>query len=250
MAMVNVPRAKVAELLGLPADTDEETLRQALANASAAIDAQKHAEAVSAAEARACAEDRRIVIAAYNNSKMPANKIGFYQDAMSRDRKGIRALLASLASGLPRAENEKIPADAEVQAVHDLVMGRLGIKPTPTTTRWPTSRTVAAAGYEPTVTGGGATPPPAPAPILDDLGFPLPQVPRPILIKKGVNPSEYTAQQRSDAGMHALGQKFSAGVPRLPAPDQYFIPSPDDPDEFDAATGEFRPKPNNRAIPI
>jgi hypothetical protein len=243
MAKVNVPRAKVAELLGLPADTDEETLRQALSDAAAAIDAQKHAQAVSAAEARACAEDRRIVIAAYNNSKIPANKIGFYQDAMSRDREGIRAILASLASGLPRAENEKIAGDADVQAVHDRVMGRLGIKPTSTP-----PRTVAAADHRPTVVGGGASAPPAPAPRLDDLGLPLPDVPRPILIKKGTDPSEYTKEQQYQDFAHRLGGKFTRGVPRPPAPDQYFVPSPDDPYEF--RDGEFRAKPNSRAMPI
>jgi hypothetical protein len=247
MATINVPRAKVAELLGLPADTDEETLHQALADAAAAIEAQKNAKAVSAAEARAREEDRRIVIAAYNNSKIVASNIEFYQDAMSRDRKGIRSILAALAPGLPLSENEKIPPDAGVQAVHDRVMGRLG-KP----------RTVASGGRAPvaaaafrggTLRGGGTNPPPPPPrAAVDKHGFPVLDMPAPVRISEGKPPETWTKEEQYRHFAHQLGGKFALGVPRPPrGEDGYYWPSPDDHSEL--VNGEWVEKNPYREVP-
>jgi hypothetical protein len=58
------------------------------------IAAKEAAQAVAAAEQRACAEDRRIAIAAYDAGKFPASRIDFWCDAMRRDREGNRAIVA------------------------------------------------------------------------------------------------------------------------------------------------------------
>jgi hypothetical protein len=88
--------------------------------------------------------------------------------------------------------------------------------------------------------------------------MPLPQVPTRVRIFKGVDPADWTAQQRSDAALYALGGKFAAGaaargVPRPPSPDGYYYPSPNDPYEAvetGDGTVEWRAKPNNQARPI
>jgi hypothetical protein len=103
-------------------------------------------------------------------------------------------------------------------------------------------RTLAAAGHEPTVIGGGAAPPPAPAPVLDAFGFPLPQIPAPVVIKQGVPVEQWTQRQREDAMLRRLGPRFWPGTKPPPAGDVVYIPSPNDTSSFDESTGQWREK--------
>jgi hypothetical protein len=163
-------------------------------------------------------EDARIIAAAAADRRISPDNIHTWCAAMRADREGTRRVLASL----PKA--------------------------------WTRTRTVAAAtpvsingsaGREPTVTGGGATPPPAPAAELDAFGFPKARTPEPVRISKGVNPADYTREQQYQAFAHMLGGKFTQGVPRPPAGDTYYAPSPHDTyrwvDNGDG-TGQFEPK--------
>jgi hypothetical protein len=223
-------------LVGLPVDTPDEVLIRAMHDAAAAIDAAKRDQKVAAAEQRAREEDKRIVLAAVNQGKLPESRIQFWCDALSRDREGNRQIIASLASYI--VPTPKLVADAGLEQVHDKVLGRLGITPT---------RTVAASGHEPTVTGGGATPPPAPpAGEVDAFGFPVPQVPKPVILRRGTNPADYTPEERWRDFAHKLGARFSQNVPRPPAGDEIYIPSPNDFSEF--VNGEWRLKNEYREI--
>jgi hypothetical protein len=108
---------------------------------------------------------------------------------------------------------------------------------------------VAAADHRPTLVGGGATPPPAPAPVVDRFGFPKAQVPDPVVIKKGVDPSQWTQREREDAFQRRLGQKFWPGTKPAPAGDVVYQPSPNDVTEFNESTGQWVEKHPYREIP-
>jgi hypothetical protein len=226
MAKITVPRAQITELLGLPSDVDDETLNREMEKAIARVGAT----AVSAAEQRARAEDRRIVIAAVNDGRLTKSRIEFWCEALQKDRTGNWEVLASLAPGLPPAE--KIVADEEVERAHNKVLARLGIKPPP---RAKSPRTVEGSGQAP---DRGL--------MLDSVGLPIPGVPAPVTISRGKDPSTWTPQQRSDYFMHRLGGKFTLGVNRPPrADDVIYQPSPDDPYEWIGdgdGQGEWRPK--------
>jgi hypothetical protein len=159
-------------------------------------------------------EDARIIAAAANDGRIGADNVHTWCDAMRADRAGTRRTLASL----PKAWTRTVAAAKPVS-----------IK----------------AANEPTVRGGGATPPPAPAPELDAFGFPKARTPEAVRISKGVNPADYTREQHYQAFAHMLGPKFAQGVPRPPAGDTYYAPSPRDPyrwvDNGDG-TGQFEPK--------
>jgi hypothetical protein len=230
---VQIPRAELAELVGLPITASDEELRQALTDAAAALDAQEAAKAVAAAEAAACAEDRRIAIRAYNDGKLPRHRIDFWVDAMKRDREGNRSVIASLAAGLFPVE--KIAVDNEVDRVHNAVLGRLGIAPTPS------PRTVAASGDPQADLRERA--------VLDAFGLPTARTPKPVVIQKGVDPSQWTEKQRQDAALRRLGQKFWPGTEKPPAGDTVYYPSPADPYRFDEATGQWVEKHPYREIP-
>jgi hypothetical protein len=109
------------------------------------------------------ADDDKIIKAAVKVGKISGDYVRMWQYAMVADRAGTRRTLAELPAGWMGKDPEH---EARVVA--------------------------AAAGHEPTLRGGGTNPPPAPPARVDDMGFPLPDVPRPILVKKGVNPADYT----------------------------------------------------------
>jgi hypothetical protein len=134
---------------------------------------------------------------------------------MRADREGTRRVLASL----PKAWTRTVAAAK------------------PVTTK---------AANEPTVRGPGATPPPAPAAEVDAFGFPKARVPEPQVIKKGINPADYTPEQHYQAFAHMLGPKFTQGVPRPPAGDAVYWPSPNDVSEF--VDGAWRLKNEYREI--
>jgi hypothetical protein len=227
--MVAVPRAKVAELLGLPEDTDDATLMAAWDAKAAALNAEEKALVAAAAEAAACAEDRRIVNAAISDGRLPESRREFWLASIPKNREGNRAVIASLAPIFRPAP--QAPADAELEAIHARVMRAAGM---------PTQlRAVAASDNAPTATGGGATPPPAPAARVDKFGFPIAGTEQPVVLKKGVSPADYTREQRYQDFAHKLAGKFALGVPRPPAGDQIYIPSPNDPYRWDAASGQF-----------
>lgn len=232
--IVRVPRAEIVRLLGLSPNVDNVTLQREMDSALARIRTDKAAAAVSAAEQRARAEDRRIVIAAYNEGKITQSRIDFWCSAMQRDRAGNRAVLASLAPGLPPAE--KLPVDPDVEHVHGKVLTRLGIAPRPATAR-------------PQAVTASSQPPSPNSTMRDSLGLPIPGVPAPVRLVHGRDPATWTRQERDDAVLYALGGRFAAaaaarGIPRPPGSAGYYQPSPNDVSYYDEAAQEWRPNPN------
>lgn len=237
MATVNVPRAELAALVGLSHDVDDETLNAAIANMVGQRQAREAAVARATAEARAearlQAEDRQIVAAAINSGKINSSRAQFWVDALKRERPGNRAIIASLASGLPPAE--KVAADADLERVHDGVMARLGL---PAGKPAGSARTVAASQHPA---------PLPPTPMVDSLGIPIPGVPAPVRLVRGKDPAHFTSEERDNGLLYALGGQFAAaaaarGIPRAPGAAGYYQPSPNDHSYYDEAAGEWRSK--------
>lgn len=220
MAMVSVPRAELARLVGLPAGVDDETLNEAI-NAALA-----RTQTVSAAEQRARAEDRAVVLAAVRAGKIHQSRIEFWCAAMKKDRAGNRAVIASLAPGLPH--DGRAVVDEELEQIHGQVLGRLGITAEP--------RTVAAS--TPVSQSSGA---------VDMLGIPIPGIPAPVRIVRGKDPQTWTEQERSNYFLHQLGGHFRQGVPPPPGSEGVYFPSPNDTAEYvenGDGTGQWQPRPD------
>jgi hypothetical protein len=164
-------------------------------------------------------EDARIIAAAASDRRISADHVLTWASSMKADPAGTRRVLASLPKAW--ASTDVSPSEQ----VHNAVLGRLGIKPAP--------RTVAAAGHEPTLRGGGTAPPPAP-PVsrLDAFGFPVADIPKPVVIQKGVPVEQWTERQRQDAMLRKLGPRFFPGTQAPPAGDTVYQPSPNDVSEF------------------
>jgi hypothetical protein len=227
MAKINVPRAELAALVGLPASATDAELNKALAALRDAAAAREAQAIAAAAEQQLVAEDRQIVNAAIAAGKIPntEDRRQFWIEACARDRANNRAMIASLAAVLPTV------ADAEAEAAHAQVMASLGLAPKP--------RSVAASsgfGQQP----GEALP----------AAYGSPEVPVPVLLHKGKDPRDYTREEQYQDFVHKLGIGRRLGVPRPPAADSYYVPSPNDPYEFNQSTGQFEPKPNNQARQI
>ncbi|WP_247600183.1 hypothetical protein [Mycobacterium intracellulare] len=234
--MVNVPRAEILRLLGLSSDVDDQALQQAIDSRLADIEADKQSQLVSAAEQRAQAEDRRIVVCAVNDGRLTANKIEFWCDALQRDREGNRAILASLAPGL--RPTEQLVVDAEVEATHRRVLERLGITAPPR----PVAASEQLTPYQRAVrnapgfgAGSGLADP-----------FTKADVPPPVRISRGKPESLLTDRERADALQRRLGPRFHPGTKPLPKGDKWYQPGTNDPYMFDEATGQWRENPNYR----
>ncbi|HUD59172.1 MAG TPA: hypothetical protein VMQ99_06695, partial [Acetobacteraceae bacterium] len=192
------------------------------------------ARAVAAAEAAACAEDRQIVAAAYKAGKFPASRIEFWTDALKRDRERNRAVVASLAVGI--FPPEKIAVDTDLEQIHNKVLGKLGLAPTPQAPR--------------SVAASSSPVPAARESLRDMLGQPTSlQPPDPVLLSKGTNPDDWTWQQKSDFFQrHILGGKFAVGTRPTPqVGDTYYFPSPNDPYEY--VDSQWREKNPYKEIP-
>jgi len=130
MAMIEVSRTELAELLGLAPDADDETLLRAMDGMAANQKAAAHhqAAAVSVAEQRARAEDYRLVADAVEAGRISAGRVDFWCEAMRKDRSGNRAVLASLVPGLTfgaagTRTPDAAPGDAEMATVYAKVTG-------------------------------------------------------------------------------------------------------------------------------
>jgi hypothetical protein len=110
--------------LGLPSDSDDGTLLEKL---DALAESTRRSEVVSAAEREARAQDRRLVIAAVNDGRLTAKSIDLWCGAMQNDRAANRAVLASLAPGLPPAK--KLVVDPDMESVYDRMMSPFGDRP-------------------------------------------------------------------------------------------------------------------------
>jgi hypothetical protein len=64
--------------------------------------------------------------------------------------------------------------------------------------------------------------------VLDVLGLPVAQTPAPVLLRKGTDPADWTKEQQYQHFAHKLGGKHAIGVPKPPAGDSYYVPSPND----------------------
>jgi hypothetical protein len=116
--MVTVPQSEIdsmAAKVGLPAGTSwDEVARRA---DELMADENARQASASAAVATAEAEDRRIIAAAIKDGRIPGQRQQFWAEALKRDRKGSRALIASLVPGLLRSGNAAIrPADTAADA--------------------------------------------------------------------------------------------------------------------------------------
>ena len=241
--MVDVPRAEVLRLLGLPADSDDATMQAELDRQLDQIERDLDRQRVSAAERLARAEDRRIVHAAFNEGKIGGNKVEFWCDALQRDRDRNRQVLAALAPGLP--PERKLPVDPEAEQVHRNVLRRLGVQE-------PARQVQAAADdgltpYQRAVRDADTRRKAEKRVTYDDLGLPIPPIPAPQVVSKGKPVEQWTEQEKADALQRQLGQRFWPGTKPPPKGDVYYQPSPNDPFEYDEASGQWRAKPNYRS---
>lgn len=209
MAKINVPRAELTRLCGLPADADDETLSKAMAELLAAAEARKAQSVAAAAEQQLVAEDKRIVAAAINDGRLPVDRAAFWLDACARDRSN-RQIIASLAPGLQPAE--KIAADSQAEATHAKLMARLGLGPEP--------RTVAASFGDWGDTYGAPSP------------YATPETPAPVLLSKGTAREDYSREEKYQDFIDKLGLSRRLGVPKPPPGDSWYVPSPNDHVEF------------------
>jgi hypothetical protein len=230
MANIEVPRTEVCKLLGLPSDVDEETLNAEFQKAITRLNAAKEAEAIAAAEARLVDEDKRIVAAAVAAGKFGPQRAQFWIDACKRDRANNRAVIASLHPVLA----DLAGIDPEAERVHAQIMARLGLAPQP-------PRTVAASG-DPWAGRRERA-------VLDEVGLPVAQVPPPVLIQKGVDPADWTREQEYQYFSHKIGLGRRLGVPKPPAGDVYYQPSPSDPYRWDESAGRFVEKQPYKELP-
>jgi hypothetical protein len=227
-----VPRAELAALLGLPPDTDEATLRRAMADLVATHEAREADAIAAAAEQRLQAEDKRIVAAAINEGKLPKDRFEFWCSALQQDRPKNRSIISVISPARPPLPPaERVGVDGDLQRVHAKVMAQLGV-PQPL-------RSVAASGDPQADLRERA--------VLDAFGLPVAQVPPPVLLRKGTSPADYTPEQQYQDFAHKLGGKFTEGVPRPPAGDTWYAPSPNDVTEF--VNGEWREKHPYRELP-
>lgn len=167
---VSVPVAEVRRLLGMPADSTEAAVRAELDKVLAAPAMRQNTQADGAAVAAAIADGR-----------ITEGRAAFWMNALLEDPKGARAVLASLAPGVPAAALPRPESDGE--RVEREVLARLGLKPSP--------KPVKAAGPQPV-----RMPPGAPSGS----------------IRGGGNPADSTRQETDDAHMWALGQRFRGGL--------------------------------------
>ncbi|MGH6683970.1 MAG: hypothetical protein ACRECA_08645 [Pseudolabrys sp.] len=202
-------------MLSLDPNADDETVIQAMWNR------------IAEAEVVAAIKDRKI-LAAHKEPWLTAFKADF---------DGSKAVLASLSPGSTGgvvAAAARSDVNSELERVHGQVLARLGI--TPPAAKPAPSRTVAAS-Y-----------PPSNAPVVRDmLGLPIPPVPPPVRISKGVPRSQWTRQQEADYVQRRLGQRFWPGTTEPPKGDVWHWPDPNAPYEFvETADGEgfWREKPN------
>jgi hypothetical protein len=83
---------------------------------------------------------------------------------------------------------------------------------------------------------------------MDKHGFPMLDMPAPVVIKPGTPPEQWTKRQIEDAMLRRLGQKFWPGTQAPPKGDEIYWPSPNDVARFDEATGEWVEKNPYREI--
>jgi hypothetical protein len=128
--MVTVPQSQIDEMaakVGLPSGTPwEEVARRA---EELLADGNARKAAASAAVATAVAEDRRLIAAAIMDGRIPGQRQQFWADALQRDRKGTRALIASLMPGILTSSSattrtDMTAADAEMADAFAKVTGQ------------------------------------------------------------------------------------------------------------------------------
>lgn len=226
---VTIPRAELAELVGLPADTDDETLRKRMADLIAAHEAREAQAVAAAAEQQLVDEDKRIVEAAVAAGKFGQQRKQFWLDACARDRANGRQLIASLAPVLADMRG----VDPEAERVHAQVMRQLGTPTQP--------RSVAASG-NPFADMRERQ-------VLDEIGLPVAQVPPPVLLRKGTDPADYNREEQYRDFVDKLGLGPRLGVPKPPGADVWYQPSPNDPYRWDESAGRFVEKQPFKEVP-
>jgi hypothetical protein len=171
-------------------------------------------------------EDAKLIAAAVGDGRISDTNVLTWMNAMRADRDGTRRTLHSLPS---------IKADLSSEQVHAKVLGRLGLAPEPTKPRPVAAATPEAIAQE--------------RAILDSVGLPVAQTPKPVMIKPGTDPSQWTPEQVQNARLRSLGPRFAEGVPKPPAGPTWYIPSPNDHVRFDEATGQWVEKNPYRELP-
>jgi hypothetical protein len=223
---MEVPRAEVVELLGLPADVSDEDLGRALTQA---LESAGQAALVSAAEAKARAEDRSIVTAAVNEGRLPATRIAFWLDALSRDRAGCRQVIASLAPGIPPAVKIEDPDVEHARQGVMAALGRAGVKEPP--------RRVDAA----------AAPLPAPEVAFDSIVGTMSTIPAPVRIVRGKDPLTWSDAEKNNATARQMFPGIRHLLPPDPGSAGTYLPTPNQPTlprQLPNGDMEWYPNPN------
>jgi len=206
---------KIAADIGLPAGSSMEAMLARAAELRGIAEAQKSAQKVAASQQQLVYQDKRLVNAAINDGRLTLASQQFWVDALGRDRAANRALLASLAPGLPPAH--RIAEDESLETTHNAVMGRLGLAAAPD------RRQVAAS--VPITSAHPPTPPPAPRRTdaeTDEWGFPVRRIPDLVLTQRGKPVSEYTHDDHYAVFAEGLGLAFRRGAPPVPKQDAYY----------------------------
>jgi hypothetical protein len=217
MAEIAVPRAELAEMLGLPADVDDEALRAAMDKVVADLEAQRRA--VAAQDLHEA--DKGLVATAIAQRKIAPARQQRWLEGLKADREGTLRVLASLPGPPDISPRRGGAPDADLERAHNRVMASLGFKDAASSAQADTPRAVAASsgfGRQ----AGEVLPSPLPAP----------GIPPPVRIRVGKPVKDWTQRERDDALQRKLGPAFHGGTNPPPGGDFLYFPSPSDHSEY------------------
>ena len=197
-----------------------------------ALESAGKAALVSAAEQRALAEDKSLVVAAVNDGRLAPTRIQFWLDALKADRAGCRQVIASLAAGpKPAVPIEDPHVEVARQGVA-AALKRVGIAEPP--------RRVAAA----------PAPLPAPEVAFDSIGGALSQIPAPVRIVRGKDPATWSDREMNDATAYQMFPGLRDRLPKPPGSAGFYQPTGSEPSlpvQQPDGTVEWAANPNYRA---
>jgi hypothetical protein len=82
----------------------------------------------------------------------------------------------------------------------------------------------------------------------DEFGVTVPGTERPVVLRKGTPPEQWTERQRQDNMQRRLGPRFYPGTEAPPKGDEIYLPSPNDVTRYDEASGQWVEKNPYREI--
>lgn len=250
--MPEYDRKEIAELVGLSPDASDETIRVAIAEKLAS---QRSHEDKSRRERALAIEDQRLVAAAIADGRVVASRAEHWRHVLATDRDANRALLASLAPGLPPSQRD-IPASQahSPKAELDRILANLGFPASSQIARpsavYASAQSPAPASRPSPVRAGAPASQMTPAPRTSRDLIPNDFVPDPVLIRRGKPSHERTQREISDECMRRLSPRTAVGLPPPPPEDVWYWPSPNDHFRWNEETQQFEAKPNSQAARI